>query len=83
MNANPYGIHCDAKQIATLSHAPSATWHMPTKVNTLSRIRVTQRVFNWPQLKELAKPNDRGYNWATLVLGGNKYRNMALQVGGV
>jgi hypothetical protein len=23
------------------------------------------------------------YNWATLFLGGNKYKNLALQVGGV
>jgi hypothetical protein len=29
------------------------------------------------------KPNSRGYNWATLFLGGYKYRNLALQDGGV
>jgi hypothetical protein len=28
-------------------------------------------------------PNAWGYNWATLFLRGNKYRNMTLQVGGV
>jgi hypothetical protein len=25
----------------------------------------------------------RGYNWTTLFLGGYKYRNLTLQVGGV
>jgi hypothetical protein len=24
-----------------------------------------------------------GYNWATMILGENKFRNLALQVGGV
>jgi hypothetical protein len=33
--------------------------------------------------KQFGEPNARGYNWATLFLGGNKYRNLALQVGGV
>jgi hypothetical protein len=29
------------------------------------------------------EPSARGYNWATLFLGGYKYRDLALQVGGV
>jgi hypothetical protein len=29
------------------------------------------------------EPTDQAYNWATLFLGGNKYGNLALQVGEV
>jgi hypothetical protein len=29
------------------------------------------------------EPSARGYNWATLFLGGYKYGDLALEVGGV
>jgi hypothetical protein len=33
--------------------------------------------------EEIYPISAREYNWATLFLGGNKYRNLVLQVGGV
>jgi hypothetical protein len=38
---------------------------------------------NFYILQQVYKPSARGYNWATLFLGGYKYGNLALQVGGV